>query len=146
MPPKLGEGYDNASLYLINQDGSYAKLTDIKDFDIGSSEPPDGPYATGGVVPYEKYDLLKPHDYECAFYECTFSATIHPSISYKRIYMALVGITTKRQQRLVIRWMERLRRVELKTGVRIENKLPAVCRYIQNRNTRNQNRKRDKQP
>lgn len=123
MPPKLGESYDN--LYLIHQDGSYAKLTDIKDVDIGSSEPPDGPYATGGIVPYEKSDLLKPHDYEC-----TFSATIHPSISYRRMYMTLVGITTKRQQRLAIRRAERIRREWLKRGLKCPLRFTMACNEI----------------
>lgn len=41
-------------LFLINQDGTYAKLTDIKDFDIGMSDPPEQ-FQTGGYISYDDY-------------------------------------------------------------------------------------------
>jgi len=129
MPPKLGESYGN--LYVVHQDGSYAKLADIKEFDIGSSEPPEG-YAIGGYVPYEEY-VPPMIDHNCC--TCTFSGTLHTiTISKKRLYFAIAGLT-KRQERLAIRRAERLRRTELKTGVRYPNRLARACMEITGRNT-----------
>lgn len=133
MPPKLGEKYDDA-LYVVKQDGSYAKLTDIKEFDIGSSEPPEG-YAQGGETPYDdapvfKYRQGPPMDYVHGWTDITLSFTPAKHLNLKKMYMALIGLT-KRQQRLVIRRMERMRREELKTGVRYENRLMQACIDVQ---------------
>ena len=117
----------NGNLYLIHQDGTYAKLTDIKDFDIGSSEPPDWENA-----PLFKYQSGPPTDYLTDFTPMSFTAPIAINFSMKKLYMELVGLT-KRQQRLVIRRMERMRREELKTCVRYKNKLVQACMEIQNK-------------
>ena len=123
MPPKLGESYDN--LYLVYQDGSYAKLADIKDFDIGSSEPPDGPYETGGFVPYEEYKppVIDTTDYVFGWIQPKIN------ISPKQFYVAFLGMT-KRQYRLAIRRAERIRREWLKRGTKCPLRFTMACNEI----------------
>lgn len=124
MPPKNGDIYDG-ELYLIHQDGTYAKLTDIKEIDIGSAKPPE-PFQKGGYISYDDYK--PPFIYNNADYSCEFP--LKPiNMSMKKLYMSLIGMT-KRQMRLAIRHMERLRRKELKTGVKIDNKLVVACMEV----------------
>lgn len=115
----------NGNLYLMHQDGTYAKLSDIKDFDIGSSEPPDWEHAS--LFTYQSSPQI---DYVPTSLEASFTCKMN--VNKKKIYMALVGLT-ERQQRLVIRRMERMRREELKTGIRYKNKLVQACMEIQNK-------------
>lgn len=123
MPPKACKMF-NGELYVVNQDGTYAKLSDIKDFDIGSFEPPE-PFATGGYISYNDYKppFIDNTDY---FYEFPIKPI---NMSMRKLYMALIGMT-KRQMRLAIRHMERLRHKELKTGVKIDNKLVVACMEV----------------
>lgn len=136
MPPRLDDAM-SGELFLINQDGTYAKLTDIKDIDIGMSEPPE-PFQTGGYISYDDYKppFIDNTDYSYEFpikpintdYSCEFP--LKPiNMSMKKLYMALIGMT-QRQMRLAIRHMERLRRKELKTGVKIDNKLVVACMEV----------------
>ena len=123
MPPRIDDTM-SGELFLIHQDGTYAKLTDIKDFDIGMSEPPE-PFQTGGYISYDDY---KPPFIDNTDY--SFEFPIKPiNMSMKKLYMVLIGMT-KRQMRLAIRHMERLRRKELKTGVKIDNKLVVACMEV----------------
>lgn len=123
MPPRIGDTM-GGELFVINQDGTYAKLTDIKDIDIGMSEPPE-PFHTGGYISYDDY---KPPFIDSTDCFCDFP--IKPiNMSMKKLYMALIGMT-QRQMRLAIRHMERLRRKELKTGVKIDNKLVVACMEV----------------
>lgn len=134
MPPRVDE-IVNGNLYLMHQDGTYVKLSDIRNFDIGSSEPPDYKYAKGGKITYEDAPLFKYHpdspiDYLPVSLEASFTGKMN--VSKRKLYMALVGLT-ERQQRLVIRRMERMRREELKTGIRYKNKLVQACMEIKNK-------------
>lgn len=123
MPPRIDDAM-SGELFVINQDGTYAKLTDIKDIDIGMSDPPE-PFRTGGYI---NYDDCKPPFIDSTDCFCEFP--IKPiNMSMKKLYMALIGMT-QRQMRLAIRHMERLRRKELKTGVKIDNKLVVACMEV----------------
>lgn len=124
MPPRIDDTM-GGELFVINQDGTYAKLTDIKDIDISMSDPPE-PFRTGGYISYNDYK--PPFIYNNADYSCEFP--IKPiNMSMKKLYMALLCMTP-RQMRLAIRHMERLRRKELKTGVKIDNKLVVACMEV----------------
>ena len=122
MPPKLGETYDN--LYLIHQDGSYAKLTDIKEFDIGASEPPEG-LNIGGFVSYEEYNppVIDTTDYVFGW--------VQPKLRFspKLFYAALIGLS-KRQYRLAIRRAEKMRRESLKRGMKCPLRFAMACNEI----------------
>ena len=145
MPPKLGESYGNASLYMINHDGSYAKLTDIKDFDIGDSEPPDGPYATGGLVRYEDAPLFvkpdPPMDYVYNWpSETYFTGQLEAPQFTRRQKCMLLGMNTERDIGRTLRLAEKMRRQALKNGE--QKKLPwltlaAIEIYIRNKNKEN---------
>lgn len=126
VPPKLGESYNN--LYLVHLDGSYEKLTDIKEFDIGSSEPPDGPYETGGFVPYDEYNppVIDTTDYSLELIQPKLN------ISPKLFYAALIGLS-KRQYRMAIRRAERMRREWLKRGMKCPLRFTMACNEIQQR-------------
>lgn len=126
VPPKLGESYNN--LYLVHQDGSYEKLTDIKEFDIGSSEPSDGPYETGGFVPYDEY---KPPVIDTTDYSFEL---IQPklNISPKLFYTEIIGLS-RRQYRMAIRHAERMRREWLKRGMKCPLRFAMACNEILSR-------------
>lgn len=123
MPPRIEDAM-GGELFMIKQDGTYAKLTDIKDFDIGMSDPPE-PFQTGGSISYDDYKPPFIDDTDC-FYEFPLKPI---NMSTKKLYMVLIGMT-KRQMRLVIRHMERMRRKELKTSVKIDNKLVVACMEV----------------
>lgn len=123
MPPRIDDAM-SGELFLINQDGTYAKLTDIKDIDIGMSDPPE-PFQTGGYISYDDYKLPFIESTDC-YYEFPIKPI---KMNMKKLYMAIIGMTP-RQMRLAIRYMERLRRKELKTGVKIDNKLVVACMEV----------------
>lgn len=127
MPPKLGESYNN--LYLVHQDGTYAKLNDIKYFDIGASEPPEG-LNIGGFVPYDN-EYFPPVVDTSAY----ITGWVQPKLRFspKLFYAAIIGLT-KRQYRLVIRRAERMRREWLKRGMKCPLRFAMACNEIQNRN------------
>lgn len=120
MPPKLGESYDNASLYVIRQDGSYAKLTDIKDFDIGSNCPPDGDVSLNaeladqdGKIDHSETESRYSGSILSDSHE--FSFTMKTPLT-RRQKCVLLGLTTKRDIRRAMRLAEKLRRLGWQTG------------------------------
>lgn len=128
MPPKLGEEY-NASLYLVHEDGSYTKLVDIKDFDIGASEPPDGAgslmaemnvqSAGSGYSEQESGNSGTESRYSDTLLNdsmnAEFSLTMKTPLTRKQ-KCVLLGLSTKRDIRRAMRLAERMRRQEVKAG------------------------------
>lgn len=125
MPEKFGETYDN--LYLVHEDGTYAKLNDIKYFDIGASEPPEG-LNIGGFVPYDEY---KPPVIDTTDY--VINGWVQPKLNFspKLFYAAIIGLS-KRQYRLAIRRAERMRREWLKRGMKCPLRFAMACNEIKN--------------
>lgn len=128
MPPKLGEEY-NASLYLVHEDGSYTKLVDIKDFDIGASEPPDGAGSLmaemdvqnveSGYSDQESGNSGTESRYSYALLNdsmnAEFSLTMKTPFTRKQ-KCVLLGLSTKRDIRRAMRLAERMRRQAVKDG------------------------------
>lgn len=128
MPPKLGEEY-NAGLYLVHEDGSYTKLVDIKDFDIGASEPPDGAGSLMAEMNVQNVESGYPAQesrhsgtesrYSGAFLNnsmnAEFSLTMKTPFTRKQ-KCVLLGLTTERDIRRAMRLAERMRRQAVKDG------------------------------
>lgn len=121
MPPKLGEEY-NASLYLVHEDGSYTKLVDIEDFDIGASEPPDGAgslMAEMNVQNVESGNSGTESRYSGTFLNdsmnAEFSLTMKTPFTRKQ-KCVLIGLTTERDIRRAMRLAEKMRRQAVKDG------------------------------
>lgn len=128
MPPKLGEEY-NASLYLVHEDGSYTKLVDIKDFDIGASEPPNGAGSLMAEMNVQNVEsrYSEPESgnsgtksrYSDVFLNdsmnAEFSLTMKTPFT-RRQKCVLLGLTTKRDIRRAMRLAEKMRRQAVRDG------------------------------
>lgn len=128
MPPKLGEEY-NASLYLVHEDGSYTKLVDIKDFNIGTSEPPDGAGSLMAEMNIQNTEsrYSEPESrnsgtesrYSGTFLNdsmnAEFSLTMKTPLTRKQ-KCVLLGLATERDIRRAMRLAEKMRRQAVKVG------------------------------
>jgi hypothetical protein len=98
---------------------------DIVPFDGLETVTPDGPYATGGFVPYEEYKppVIDTTDYVIGWIQPKIN------ISPKQFYVALLGMT-KRQYRMATRRAERIRREWLKRGTKCPLRFAMACNEI----------------